>query len=153
MLMDISSLMGVVAVLALIAANGFFVAGEFALVKIRVTRINELVEEGNKTAKIIQEQLAHLDRYIAATQLGITLASLALGWIGEPSLAHLIDPLFAWIGGAAPEALTHSLAIFISFTINTAGHIILGELVPKSLPLQPPEGAVFFVSRPLLIFV
>src|SRR6266581_2415582 len=124
--MDISSLVGVVAVVALIAANGFFVAGEFALVKIRATRIKQLVEEGNKTAKVIQTQLEHLDTYIAATQLGITLASLALGWIGEPSLAHLIEPLFAWIGGAAAQALTHSLAIIISFTLITAGHIILG---------------------------
>lgn len=150
--MDISSLVGLAAVVALIAANGFFVAGEFALVKIRATRINQLVEEGNKTAKVIQKQLAHLDTYIAATQLGITLASLALGWIGEPSLAHLIDPLFAWIGGPAAEALTHTLAVIISFTIITAGHIILGELVPKSISLQRPEEAVFFVSRPLFLF-
>jgi magnesium and cobalt exporter, CNNM family len=151
-LMDISSLIGLVAVVVLIAANGFFVAGEFALVKIRATRINQLVEEGNRTAKVIQTQLAHLDRYIAATQLGITLASLALGWIGEPSLAHLIDPLFAWIGGSAAEAITHTIAVIISFTIITAGHIILGELVPKSIALQRPEAAVFFVSRPLQLF-
>jgi putative hemolysin len=150
--MDISSLVGLVAVIALIAANGFFVAGEFALVKIRATRINQLAKEGNKTAKVIQTQLAHLDTYIAATQLGITLASLALGWIGEPSLAHLIDPLFAWIGGPAAEALTHTLAVIISFTIITAGHIILGELVPKSIALQRSEAAVFFVSRPLQLF-
>jgi CBS domain containing-hemolysin-like protein len=152
MVMDISSLVGLVAVLLLIATNGFFVAGEFALVKIRTTRINELAEEGNKTAKLIQGQLAHLDRYIAATQLGITLASLALGWIGEPSLAHLVEPLFAWIGGPAAEALTHTLAVVISFTLITAGHIILGELVPKSIALQRPERAVFFVSRPLQLF-
>jgi putative hemolysin len=151
-IMDTSSLLGIVAVLALIAANGFFVAGEFALVKIRATRINQLAEEGNRTAKVIQTQLAHLDRYIAATQLGITLASLALGWIGEPSLAHLIDPLFAWIGGPAAEALTHTFAVIISFTIITAGHIILGELVPKSIALQRTENAVFFVSRPLQLF-
>src|SRR5437667_1153560 len=150
--MDISSIIGLVAVLALIATNGFFVAGEFALVKIRTTRINQLAEEGNKTAKIIQAQLEHLDTYIAATQLGITLASLALGWIGEPSLAHLIEPLFAWIGGTAAEALTHTFAIVISFTIITAGHIILGELVPKSVALQRTEGTVFFVSRPLQLF-
>jgi putative hemolysin len=150
--MDISSLVGLVAVVALIAANGFFVAGEFALVKIRATRINQLAEEGNKTAKIIQKQIVHLDTYIAATQLGITLASLALGWIGEPSLAHLIDPLFAWVGGSAAEALTHSLAVIISFSIITAGHIILGELVPKSIALQRAEETAFFISRPLLLF-
>jgi len=150
--MDISSLMGLVAVIALIAANGFFVAGEFALVKVRTTRINQLAEEGDRTAKVIQKQLAHLDTYIAATQLGITLASLALGWIGEPSLAHFIDPLFAWIGGPAAETLTHTLAVIISFTIITAGHIILGELVPKSIALQRSEETVFFISRPLQWF-
>ncbi len=150
--MDISSLVGLATVALLIATNGFFVAGEFALVKIRTTRINQLAEEGNKTAKIIQKQIAHLETYIAATQLGITLASLALGWIGEPSLAHLIDPLFAWIGGPAAQALTHTLAVVISFTIITAGHIILGELVPKSLALQRSEETAFFVSRPLQWF-
>jgi len=150
--MEISTVMGLIAVVLLIAANGFFVAGEFALVKIRTTRINQLVEEGNRTAKVVQTQIAHLDRYIAATQLGITLASLALGWIGEPSLAHLIEPLFAWIGGHTAEALTHTLAVIVSFTIITAGHIILGELVPKSIALQRPEEAAFFVSRPLLLF-
>src|SRR3989442_6872645 len=137
--MDISSLVGIVAVVALIAANGFFVAGEFALVKIRSTRINQLAEEGNRTAKIIQTQLQHLDTYIAATQLGITLASLALGWIGEPSLANLIEPLFAWVGGAAAEELAHSAAIALSFALITAGHIILGELVPKAIALHRYE--------------
>ncbi|WP_165423183.1 hemolysin family protein [Ktedonosporobacter rubrisoli] len=150
--MDVSALVGVLAVLALVAANGFFVAGEFALVKVRATRIEQLVEEGNKTAQIVLAQIRHLDTYIAATQLGITLASLALGWIGEPSLAHLIEPLFARIGGPAAEALTHSVAVTLSFIIITAGHIILGELVPKSIALQRTENAVFFVARPLLIF-
>lgn len=150
--MDSSSIVGIVAVCALIVANGFFVAGEFALVRIRATRIDQLVAEGNRTAKVVQTQLQHLDTYIAATQLGITLASLALGWIGEPSLAHLIEPLFAWVDGSAAEALSHSLAIAISFTLITAGHIILGELVPKSIALQRSEGTVFFVARPLLLF-
>ena len=149
---DISSLLGLIAVLVLIATNGFFVAGEFALVKIRSTRIKQLVTEGNKTARVVQNQIEHLDTYIASTQLGITLASLALGWIGEPALAHLVEPLFAWIGGEAAEALTHSLAIAISFSLITAGHIILGELVPKPIALQRTEGAVFLVSRPLQVF-
>lgn len=150
--MDSSSIVGIVAVCVLIVANGFFVAGEFALVRIRATRIEQLVAEGNRTAKVVQTQLQHLDSYIAATQLGITLASLALGWIGEPSLAHLIEPLFAWVGGSAAEALSHSLAIAISFTLISAGHIILGELVPKSIALQRSEGTAFFVARPLQLF-
>lgn len=150
--MDITSLFGVLAVFALVATNGFFVAGEFALVKVRSTRIDQLVSEGKSTAKVVQNQLSHLDTYIAATQLGITLASLALGWIGEPSLAHLIEPLFVWIGGAAAEDIAHTLAIAISFLLITALHIILGELVPKSIALQRSERTSLFVSRPLLLF-
>lgn len=150
--MDITSLFGVLAVFALVATNGFFVAGEFALVKVRSTRIDQLVSEGKSTAKVVQNQLSHLDTYIAATQLGITLASLALGWIGEPSLAHLIEPLFVWIGGAAAESIANSLAIAISFLLITALHIILGELVPKSIALQRSERTSLFVSRPLLLF-
>jgi putative hemolysin len=148
----ISALIGIVAVLALIAANGFFVAGEFSLVKIRSTRIDQLVAEGNSIARVIQTQIGHLDTYIAATQLGITLASLALGWIGEPSLAHLVEPLFAWIGGPTAEAFAHGLAIAISFALITAGHIILGELVPKSIALQRTERTVFVVAHPLALF-
>jgi putative hemolysin len=150
--MDISSIIGVLAVLVLIATNGFFVAAEFALVKIRATRIEHLVNEGHRTAKVVQKQIGHLDTYIAATQLGITLASLALGWIGEPSLAHLVEPLFAWIGGAAARDVTNGVAIALSFAIITAGHIVLGELVPKAIALQQDEKTALFVARPLWLF-
>ncbi|MBO0793466.1 MAG: HlyC/CorC family transporter [Ktedonobacteraceae bacterium] len=149
--MDISSLLGVLAVFALVAANGFFVAAEFALVKVRVTRIDQLASEGHGTAKVVQKQIQSLDTYIAATQLGITLASLALGWIGEPSLAHLVEPLFGWFGGAA-EGVSHSVAVIISFSLITAFHIVLGELVPKAIALQRDESTALFVARPLLIF-
>src|SRR6266568_438607 len=125
--MDITSVLGVLAVFVLIVANGFFVAAEFALVKVRATRIDQLVNEGKHAAKVVQQQIGHLDTYIAATQLGITLASLALGWIGEPSLAHLIEPLFAWVGGAA-EGFAHTAAVAISFFLITMFHIVLGEL-------------------------
>ncbi|GER88353.1 membrane protein [Dictyobacter vulcani] len=150
--MDVSSLIGLLAVFALVAANGFFVAGEFALVKVRATRIAQLVEEGNATAKVVQTQVQHLDTFIAATQLGITLASLALGWIGEPSLAHLIEPLFASIGGQNAVAISHTVAVTISFILITTFHIVLGELVPKSIALQRSEGTALFVARPLYIF-
>lgn len=149
--MDLASLIGVLAVFILIATNGFFVAAEFALVKVRATRVEELVKEGKSIARVIQRQIKHLDTSIAATQLGITLASLALGWIGEPSLAHLVEPLFAWAGSAA-EGLAHTLAVAISFFLITAGHIILGELVPKALALQSPEATALFVARPLQLF-
>jgi putative hemolysin len=149
--MDVASLLGVLAVFALIATNGFFVAAEFALVKVRATRIDQLVNEGKSSARIVQQQVQHLDTYIAATQLGITLASLALGWIGEPSLAHLLEPIFAWIGGPVEE-FAHSITIIIAFLLITAGHIILGELVPKAIALQRDEGTVLFTARPLHIF-
>ena len=149
--MHLPSLFGLLAVFALIAANGFFVAAEFALVKVRATRIEQLVNEGRKTAMIAQKQIEHLDTSIAATQLGITLASLALGWIGEPALAHLIEPLFAWAGGSA-ATLAHTLAIALSFFLITFGHIILGELVPKALALQRPEETALLVARPLRLF-
>lgn len=149
--MEASSILGVLAVLVLIAMNGFFVAAEFALVKVRTTRIEHLVNEGNRTAGVVRGQINHLDTYIAATQLGITLASLALGWIGEPSLAHLIEPLFSWIGGAAAD-VSNGLAITISFMLITGGHIILGELVPKAIALQQDEKTALFVARPLWLF-
>ena len=150
--MDAGSLLGVLAVCALVAANGFFVAAEFGLVKVRQTRIDELVSEGKSAAKVVREELRHLDNYIAATQLGITLASLALGWIGEPSLAHLIEPLFAFAGNTVAGELAHSAAIAISFFLITLFHIVLGELVPKSIALQRTEGTVLFVARPLRLF-
>ena len=151
--MDTGSLLGVLAVFALVGLNGFFVAAEFALVKVRVTRIEQLVMQGNALARIVQRQTAHLDNYIAATQLGITLASLALGWIGEPSLAHLIEPLFQWVGNVSTaEGVANTVAIALSFVLITGFHIVLGELVPKSIALQRTERVAFIVAAPLLIF-
>ena len=151
--MDTGSLLGVLAVFALVGANGFFVAAEFALVKIRTTRVEQLVQQGNRLARIVQQQTTHLDNYIAATQLGITLASLALGWIGEPSLAHLIEPLFQWVGNTTAERdIANTVAVVISFALITGFHIVLGELVPKSIALQRAERVTLFVAAPLLVF-
>jgi len=150
--LDAGPLVGILAVFVLVATNGFFVAAEFGLVKVRRTRIDELVAEGKRVAKVVQDELRHMDNYIAATQLGITLASLALGWIGEPSLAHLIEPLFVFSGGIAATELAHSAAIAISFFLITLFHIVLGELVPKSIALQRSEGTALFVARPLYLF-
>jgi putative hemolysin len=144
--------LGLLAVVLLVGLNGFFVAGEFALVKVRKTRIEQLVEEGKGSAKTVQNQLNHLDSYIAATQLGITLASLALGWIGEPALAHLVEPLFETIAGQAAVGISHTVAFIFSFALITMFHIVLGELVPKSIALQRAEGTALFVARPLYLF-
>lgn len=144
--------LGLLVVVLLVALNGFFVAGEFALVKVRKTRIDQLVEEGKGAARTVQNQLNHLDNYIAATQLGITLASLALGWIGEPALAHLIEPLFEAVAGSAAVELSHTVSFIVSFALITIFHIVLGELVPKSIALQRAEATALIIARPLYIF-
>lgn len=143
--------LGLVALL--VAANGFFVAAEFALVAVRRSRIDELAQRGDSGAKIVQGALKNLDRYISATQLGITLASLALGWIGEPALAAIVDRMLAAVGIAMPSAVAHSAAaITVAFLIITFLHIVFGVLAPKSMALAKPEAVSKVVVRPLMLF-
>jgi putative hemolysin len=136
---------GLVAVVVLVFLNAFFVAAEFALVTVRRTRVEQLVSEGRLGARNVEDALAHLDSYNAACQLGITLASLALGWVGEPALAHLVEPLFGNLGG-------HAVAVGVSFAIITALHVGAGELAPKGIALQFPEGVAIVVAGPLRVF-
>ena len=143
-------LLGVLVVLVLVAANGFFVAAEFSLVAVRRSRETELVAAGRTNALALQRAVNNLDSYLAATQLGITISSLALGWIGEPALAHLIEPL---LSGAVAAVGSHVIAIAIAFIIITALHIVLGELAPKSLALQRSEATALWVVRPLSVFL
>lgn len=146
--------MGLLAVFALVFVNGFFVAAEFSLVGARRTRIAQLAETGHAGAIAAQQAIDHLDNYIAATQLGITLASLGLGWIGEPAIAHLIHDLVeAVVGTRAADAIGHGVAIAIAFAIVTTLHIVLGELAPKSIALQRPEGTSLIVARPTTLFL
>ena len=140
-------------VILLVLANGFFVAAEFALVAVRRSKVDQMAEAGDASAKVVQSALTHLDRYISGTQLGITLSSLALGWIGEPALAALIDRAFAAIGVVAPSAVSHSAAaITTAFLIITFLHIVVGELAPKSVALTKPEAVSRLVARPLMLF-
>ena len=134
----------------LLFANGFFVASEFALVSVRQTRISQLANEGNNTAKITVKALKELDKYIAATQLGITIASIGLGWVGEATLARLIHPIFDFLPGISGNVATHSIAVAISFALITFMHVVLGELMPKSIALQYPEQTTLIVTRPLV---
>src|SRR5688572_29539037 len=145
-------LVGLLAVALLVVANGFFVAAEFALVAARRSRIEQLASEGNASARLARELTRHLDAYIAACQLGITIASLALGWIGEPALAGAIDPLLRPLVGRVAPAVAHAVAISVAFTIITALHIVLGELAPKGIALQRPESIAMWVARPLHLF-
>jgi putative hemolysin len=143
---------GLTAVIVLVLANAFFVAAEFALVGARRTRLDEMARTGDRKARLAQRAVQSLDRYISATQLGITLASLGLGWIGEPALAHVIDNAFAWLPKAAAAVATHTVAVAIAFIIITVLHIIIGELVPKALALLYPERVSVWVVVPLMGF-
>jgi len=134
-----------------IIANGFFVAAEFAMVKVRPTQLAELAAEGSVRARMARRLTKHLDAYLSATQLGITLASLALGWVGEPAMARLIEPLFVRTGAAAP-AIAHSIAATIAFSSISALHIVIGELAPKSIAIQKPVGTALLVAYPLRTF-
>ena len=147
-----STAIGLLAVLALVLANAYFVAAEFALVGARRTRLEEAAQAGDGKAIRALKALQHLDRYISATQLGITLASLGLGWIGEPALAHLFEGLFGGAPGLLAPLATHGAAVAAAFTIITTAHIILGELVPKALALLHPEEVSRWVVLPLIGF-
>lgn len=141
------------AVLLLVLANAFFVSAEFGLVGARRSRIDAMASRGDRRAKIVQETLKHLDLYISATQLGITLSSLALGWIGEATMATVLDRLLRTFGYVPSPTLTHSAAAVTSaFVIITFLHIVLGELAPKSMALLNPEGVSRWVALPLRLF-
>jgi putative hemolysin len=149
---DLSSSLGLVAVVVLVLANGFFVATEFAIVAVRRSRLEQLVAEGHPSAAAAKDVVGHLDAYIAACQLGITMASLALGWLGEPALAGLIEPLMELLVGQFAPAAAHGVAVGVSFAIITALHIVIGELAPKGLALQRPEGTTLWIARPIQLF-
>ncbi|HXQ34884.1 MAG TPA: hemolysin family protein, partial [Anaerolineales bacterium] len=139
-------------VFTLVLANSFFVASEFALVSVRKTRIDQLAAEGNRAAAVVQRAVRDLDRYIAATQVGITLASLLLGGLGERTLDPLLTPLFSGLPdewwGITRTALVAGFAYFIM----TALHVIIGELMPKSIALQTTERTALWIARPMALF-
>jgi CBS domain containing-hemolysin-like protein len=139
-------------VILLVAANAFFVAAEFALVGARRTRLDEMARAGDGKARLARAAVGSLDRYISATQLGITLASLGLGWIGEPALAHLFEGAFAGLPSPFNVLATHGVAVAIAFSIISILHIVLGELVPKALALLYPETISSWLAAPLMGF-
>ncbi|MDH3216412.1 MAG: hemolysin family protein [Candidatus Krumholzibacteria bacterium] len=137
-------------VLLLVGANGFFVAAEFALVKIRLSEIRSSTESGSKSARLVESIVMRLDSYLSACQLGITLASLGLGWVGEPLVARALLPLFHELG--LPEAKLHYFAFPLAFATITFLHITVGEQVPKILAVEKPKPISFAVSLPLVVF-
>src|SRR5438477_6351576 len=140
-------------VLGLVLANAFFVAAEFALIAVRRGRIENRVAAGDRGARLVERTLKDLDRYISATQVGIALASLALGWLGEDAIAVLIDGALGQFGLAMPAAALHTTAAAITaFVVIAFLHIVLGQLTPKTLALVRPERTSALVVRPLIGF-
>lgn len=136
----------------LVVLNGFFVASEFAIVKVRASQIELKIRDGYKSAKRAKKIITHLDEYLSATQLGITLASLGLGWIGESVVSKLIIDLMSLVGVQITEVLAHQIALPSAFVLITILHIVFGELAPKSLAIQRAEGVTLAISLPLRVF-
>ena len=142
--------LGIAALFVLVLFNGFFVAAEYALVSVRRTRIDQRAEEGNSSAKLVQRVLGNLSLYIAAIQLGVSMASLAIGFVAEPAIEHLAEPLFVRAG--LPEAYLKTASFAIAFILSTTLHIVFGELFPKSAALQRTEEVALSFTRPLMLF-
>jgi CBS domain containing-hemolysin-like protein len=138
-------------ILFLVLLNGFFVAAEFAIVKVRGSQLGALDETGEKRAGFARHVVAHLDAYLSATQLGITLASLGLGWVGEPFLARMIEPIFVLLGMGSTTAI-HAFSFTLAFGMITFLHIVLGELAPKSLAIRKSLATTLWIARPLGLF-
>jgi CBS domain containing-hemolysin-like protein len=138
-------------ILSIVFLNAFFVAAEFAIVKVRMTQIEPLVGKGDWRARVAREVITHLDLYLSAVQVGITMTSLALGWVGEPLVAERLLPLFASLG-IVNDQLIHGISFAVGFAIITFLHIILGEQAPKWLAIQKPTTTTLWVSYPLSLF-
>lgn len=145
-------LLSILITLFFVFLNGFFVAAEFAIVKVRASQLEMKVQEGNRFAILSKHIVSNLDAYLAATQLGITLASLALGWIGEPVVSKIVLDLMAVCGITLDPTWTHAIGLGVAFTLITILHIVFGELAPKSLAIQRSEQTTLFVAYPLQAF-
>ena len=138
--------------LFLVFLNGFFVAAEFAIVKVRASQIEIKAKSGSRVGKMAKNIVHNLDGYLAATQLGITLASLGLGWVGEDVMHTIFQDVFVSLNWNLSEAFIHSASTVVAFSVITIMHIVFGELAPKSLAIQRPVATTMFVSVPLQIF-
>jgi CBS domain containing-hemolysin-like protein len=148
-----ATLWRLVGLFALVCANGFFVAAEFSIVTVRKTRIDQMIAEGHRGARAVRRAVSAPDRYIAATQLGITMASLGLGWLAEPALATIFQPALTFLPAHLAEHTAHSIAIAVAFAIITAAEIVFGELAPKWIALERPESTAIWLVRPLELFM
>ena len=137
-------------IVLLIALTAFFVAVEFAIVKVRGSRIDQLVAEGRKNAAAAKKVVSHLDEYLSACQLGITVTALGLGWLGEPTVERLFHPLLSALPFNA--AVTHLLSLVLAFTFVTFIHVVVGELAPKSVAIQKSEELTLLFAKPIILF-
>jgi CBS domain containing-hemolysin-like protein len=140
----------VVFIAILIALTAFFVASEFAIIRIRSSRVDQLIEEGNSKALSAKKVISNLDDYLSACQLGITINALGLGWLGESTLERILRPLFQAIN--LPYSLTHVFSIVLAFAVITFIHVVVGELAPKSIAIQKAESISLIIVRPLILF-
>jgi len=138
--------------LFLVLLNGFFVAAEFSIVKVRYSQIQLKAAEGNSMAKQAEHIIKHLDEYLSATQLGITLASLALGWVGESAMHHVIENIFHYLNFEIAETSITTISLVLSFLLITVMHIVFGELIPKSIAIRKSEATTMFIAVPLRAF-
>lgn len=145
--MEIVNILGVV---ILIAFTAFFVAAEFSIVKVRATRIEQLIDEGNKKAVSAKKVIDHLDSYLSATQLGITVAALGLGWLGEPTVLAVLQPVLDKL--AISPAVSKIIAFVLAFAVMTFLNVVIGELAPKSIAIQKAETFTLYLAKPLIIF-
>lgn len=136
-------------IVLLLFSNGFFVAAEFSMISVRKTRITQLTKEGSFSAKVALETLKDLDKFIAAVQLGVTISSIGLGWVGEATLARMIEPMFSFLPHDYQITAVHTVAVTISFVLITVLHVVIGELMPKSIALQYPEKTSLLIALPM----
>lgn len=146
----IVGIVNLIFVAILIALTAFFVASEFAIVKIRSTRIDQLVAEGNKNAIAAKRIISNLDGYLSACQLGITVTALGLGWLGEPTVEHLLLPLFEKLN--LGDSVASIFSLVTAFLLITFLHVVVGELAPKTFAIQKAESITLFCARPLMSF-
>ncbi|MCL1631011.1 hemolysin family protein [Sporolactobacillus sp. CPB3-1] len=139
---------GILMVILLIFLTAFFVAAEFAIVKIRATRLDELIKQGNKRASASKKIVDDLNAYLSTTQLGISVTALVLGWIGEPAVAHLFNPVFQWFG--LNDAMIHTFAVLTGFFFITFASVVLGELAPKAIAIHKAEQITLYIAYPLI---
>ncbi|MCC2591738.1 hemolysin family protein [Chryseobacterium sp. MFBS3-17] len=147
-----SDILKLLLALFLVLLNGFFVAAEFSIVKVRYSQIQLKAAEGDSMAKQAEHIIKHLDEYLSATQLGITLASLALGWVGESALHHLIEKIFIYFQLAMDQGMITTISLVLSFLIITIMHIVFGELIPKSIAIRKAEPTTMAIAVPLRVF-